>query len=164
MRSQWGAIAKPYAKVLDLQHPQVPPLGHDPSNRKKKSVQYIFFYLWNTHKVWYKNLWKWHGNWNYMIFDLLTSPQGHQLTLGWKFYLHSDLLVIPSIWYATWPCLKKYFFDPLGTPSPPKSDPMDHDPGDRMKIPSDMFCILHLWEHTQSLVLKIFEIDMVTEI
>ena len=59
---------------------------------------------------------------------------------------------------------KKYFFDPLVTPSPPKSDPMDHDPGDRMKIPSDMFCILHLWEHTQSLVLKIFEIDMVTEI
>ena len=35
MRSQWGAIAKPHAKVLDNQHPQVPPLGHDPSNRKK---------------------------------------------------------------------------------------------------------------------------------
>ena len=38
-----------------------------------------------------------------------------------------------------------------GTQSPP----LRHDPGDRMKIPSDMICIFHLWEHTQNLFLKL---------
>ena len=41
----------------------------------------------------------------------------------------------------------KKFFDPLGTSSAPKSDP-----GSRIKIPSDMFCIFHLREQTLSLV------------
>ena len=48
MRSQWGAIAKPHAKVLDLQHPQVPPLGHDPSNRKKKILFNISSFICGT--------------------------------------------------------------------------------------------------------------------
>ena len=34
------------------------------------------------------------------------------------------------------------------TPAPPS----DHDPGDRMKISSDMFYNFNLWEHIQSLV------------
>ena len=33
-----------------------------------------------------------------------------------------------------------------------KVPPLGHDPGNRIKIPSDMFCIFHLCEHTQSLV------------
>ena len=35
MRSRWGAIANPHAKVFDPQQPQVPPLGHEQSNRIK---------------------------------------------------------------------------------------------------------------------------------
>ena len=48
----------------------------------------------------------------------------------------------PSIWYATWPCLKKNVWPP-GYPQCPKVPPLGHDPGDRIKIPSDMFCIFH---------------------
>ena len=70
MRSRWGAIANRHAKVFDPSAPSVPPLGHDPSNRMK--------ILSNIFSIWYKNLWNWHGNRNLMIFDLLTSPQGHQ--------------------------------------------------------------------------------------
>ena len=33
-----------------------------------------------------------------------------------------------------------------------KSPTPGHDPGGRMKIPSDMLYIFHLWEDTQSLV------------
>ena len=46
---------------------------------------------------------------------------------------------------------EKNLFDPLGTPVP-QVPPLRHDPGDRMKISSDIFCIFHLWEHTQGLV------------
>ena len=33
---------------------------------------------------------------------------------------------------------------PSPPPPPPKVPPLGHDPGDRIKIPSDMFCIFHL--------------------
>ena len=51
-----------------------------------------------------------------------------------------------------WISEKKNFLPPTphGTPSPTPG----LDPGGRMKIPSDMFYIFHLWEDTQSLVLK----------
>ena len=39
-----------------------------------------------------------------------------------------------------------------------------HDPENQMKIQSNMFYIFHLWEDTQSLGYKIFEIDFVIEI
>ena len=40
-------------------------------------------------------------------------------------------------------------FDP---PAPPNPNPWGmHDPGDRMKIPFNMFYIFHLWEDTLSL-------------
>ena len=54
------------------------------------------------------------------------------------------------------------FFDPLGTQRP-KVPSLGHDPGNRIKIPSDMFCIFHLLEHTK-FGIKIFEIDMTTKI
>ena len=38
------------------------------------------------------------------------------------------------------------------TTSTPKSQTLGHDPGDRMKIPSNMFYIFHLVEDTHSLV------------
>ena len=83
----------------------------------------------------------------------LTSPQGHQFDPRMKILLafcsarHPRRFDIPydHVW-------KKNFFWPLGTPSIPKVPPLGHDPGDWIKIPSDMFFIFHLWEHTQSLV------------
>ena len=46
---------------------------------------------------------------------------------------------------------EKKFFDPQPPTVPPSPTP-GHDPGGRMKIPSDMLYIFHLWEDTQSLV------------
>ena len=89
---------------------------------------FCIFYLWEhtqnlVHKIWYKNLWNWHGNKNLMIFDLWPHPKVTSLTLGWKFYLHSVLLVIPFdlIYHMT--MFEKKIFGPLGTPSAPKSHP-----------------------------------------
>ena len=148
MRSPWGSIANPHAKVFDPQHPQVTPLEHDPSSRMKIMFN-MSFICENTHKVWYKILWNWHGNWNLMIFDLLTSPKVASLTLGWKFYLHSVLLITPVDLICHMTMFEIIFFWPPGHPSAP---PLGHDPGDRMNILSDMFCIFLLWEYTQSLV------------
>ena len=113
----------------------------------------ISFICENTHKVWYKNLWNWHGNRNLMIFDLWPHPKVTSLTLGRKFYLYFALLVIPvDLIYHMTILEKKRIFWPSWHPLRPKVPPLGHDPGDRMKISSDMFCIFHLWEHTQSLV------------
>ena len=77
-----------------------------------------------------------------MIFDLLTSPQGHQFDPRVKILL--------AFCSARNPCRFDmphdhvlFFFDPLGTQRP-KVPPLGHDTGDRMKVPSDMFCVLHL--------------------
>ena len=82
-----------------------------------------------------------------MIFDLLTSPQDHQLDPRMKILLafcsarHPRRFDMPHdiVW-------KKIFFDPPGYPQRPKVRPLGHDQGDRMKI-------LYLG-------IKIFEIDM----
>ena len=75
---------------------KVPPLGHDPGDRiKSRLICFVSFICENTHKIWYKNLWNWHGNRSLMIFDLWPPPKVTSLTLGWKLYLHSVLLVIP---------------------------------------------------------------------
>ena len=83
------------------------------------------------------------------------------LTLGWKFYLHFVLLVIPVdlICQMT---MFEFFLTPPWYPKASKVPPLGHDQGDR--ILSDIFCICHLWEHTQSLVKKIFEIEILTKI
>ena len=137
------------------QFPKVPPLGHDTGDRIKiPSNIFVSFICENTHKVWYKNLWHWHGNRNLMIIDLWPHPKVTSLTLGWKFYLHSVLLVIPVnlICHMTTFEKKKY---PLGTQAP-----QSPTQGDRMKISSDMFWIFHLWEHTQSLVQKSLKLTL----
>ena len=46
MRSRWGAIANPQAKVFDPPAPPSPTPGAWPQQQNKNSVQYIFFYLW----------------------------------------------------------------------------------------------------------------------
>ena len=54
------------------------------------ALSLTFFYLLfvKTHKKFgIKNLWNWHGNRNLMIFDLLTSLQGHQFDPRMKILL-----------------------------------------------------------------------------
>ena len=139
--------------------PKSHPLGHDPGNRMKNSFNlFSIFYFWEyTHKVWYKNL-KLNGIW------LLTSPWGHQFDPSVKFYLYSVVLIIPVNLICHMTMLeKKEKLWPNGHPQRPKVPPLGHDQGDRMKFLFDMFYIFYLWEHTQSLVYKIFEIDFVIE-
>ena len=65
-----------------------PTLGHDQCDRIKSClVCFVSFICENTHKVWYKNLLNGHVNQNLMIFDLLTSSQGHQFDPRMKIFL-----------------------------------------------------------------------------
>ena len=81
-----------------------------------------------------------------MIFDLLTSSQGHQFDPRVKIFTCTHFVsTSPSIWYATWPCSKKFFCPP----EHPQVPSLGHDQGVRTKISFDMFYLL---EHTQSLV------------
>ena len=86
------------------------------------SICFLSYICENTHRVWYKNLWNWRGYQNLMIFDLLTSPQGHTFDPRIKILLafcsarHPRRFDMPHnhVWN---------FFDPLGTPSTPMFDP-----------------------------------------
>ena len=67
----------PRLSFWSSQHPQVPPLGHDPSNRMKILFNmFSIFYLWEHAQslVFEIDM----ITEILMIFDLLTSPQGHQ--------------------------------------------------------------------------------------
>ena len=68
-----------------------------------------------------------------MIFDLSPHPKVTSLTLGWNFYLHSVLLVIPVdlIYHMT--MFENFFFDPLGTTSAPESHPWGITQGTELK-------------------------------
>ena len=99
--------------------------------------------------------------WWYLTFWLHSKVTS--LTLGWKFYLHSVLLVIPVDLIC-----HMAMFEILLTPwapQRPKVPPLGHDPGDRMKIPSDTFCIDLSFVRTHAKFgIKISEIDFVIEI
>ena len=108
---------------------QSPPLGHDQGDRMKiLSDMFCIFHSYNTHKVWYKNFWNWHVNQNLMIFDLLTSPQGHQFDPRMKILLafcsacHPPQFDMPhdNVW-------KKIFLTP-SAPQRPKVWPLGHGP------------------------------------
>ena len=162
MRSRWGAIANRHAKVFDPQHPQVPPLGHEPSNRIKILFIFFSFICENMHKVWYKNLWNWHGNWNLMMFDLLTSPQGHEFDPRIKILL--------AFCSARHPCRFDMPHDHVWiflTPWAPPS-PLSPTPGawPRRRNENPVWYVLYLsFMRTHiKFGIKIYEIDMVTEI
>ena len=114
----------PTLKFLNPQHPKSHPLGMTQATEWKFSlICFISLICENTHKVCYKHLWNWLCNWNQMIFDLLTSPKGHQFDPGWKFYLHPVCLIIPVNLICNMTMLKKKKFGPLPTPAAPKSHP-----------------------------------------
>ena len=99
-----------------------------------------------------------------MIFDFWPCPKVTSLTLGWKFYLHSVLLVIPVDFIYHMTMFEKKFFWPPGHPQRPKVPPMGHDPGDRMKIPSVWYVLYLTFVRTHTKFgIKIFEIDFVIE-
>ena len=79
-----------------------------------------------------------------MIFDLLTSPQGHQFDPRMKM-----LLALCSAHHSVDLICHMTMFEKINYLTPwasqrPKVPTLEHDPGDRIKIPSDMFCIFHL--------------------
>ena len=133
-----GHHRNPHAKVFDSpKHPQVPP--RDMTLATECSICFLSFICENTHKVWYK-IFKIEL---LMIFDLLTSPQGHQFDSRMKMLLafccacHPRWFDMPHdhVWKKNWT---------PGHPQCPKVPPLGHDPGDRIKISFDMICIFHL--------------------
>ena len=102
---------------------------------KSYLICFVSFICENTNKVWYINLWNW------------PHPKVTSLTLAFWAARHTCWFDMPHdhVWI---------FFWLPGYPKCPKVPTLGHDKSDRMKILSDMFCIFHLWEHTQSLVYK----------
>ena len=100
-----------------------------------------------------------------MIFDLLTSPQGHQFDPRMKILLAFCLACHPRrfdmphdhVWI-------KKIFDPLCTPSAPKSDPWGMTQAKEWK--SRLICFVSFICENMHTVWyeKIFEIDFVIEI
>ena len=141
-------------KFLTPQHPQVPNPGAcmtEGTEWKSRLICFISFICEKTHKVLIKNLWNRLCNWDLMIFDLFAPPQGPRRRGPKKLcrcMCHSCKLLTHQIWLN----LGNKVFGPPNPPRYPQVPPLGHDPGDGMKIPSDMFYILQLWEDTQSLV------------
>ena len=161
MRSRWGAIANTHAKVLTPSTPKSLPWGMTPAI--EWTFCSIFFFCENTHTVWYENLWNWYGNRNLMIFDLLTSSKVTSLTLWWKFYLHSVLLVIPVDLICHMTMFEKNIFDPLGTPAPQSPTPWGMTQATEWK--SCLICFVSfICEDTHKVWYKIIKIDFVIEI
>ena len=109
------------------------------------------------HNVWFKKFWNWLCNIDIMIFDLLAPPQGPRGP-GPKQWCccmwHSCKYLTYKIW------LNFGFFLTPQPPRYPQVPPLVYDPGGQIKIPSDMFCIFHLWEDIQSLVLKTLKLTL----
>ena len=123
------------------------------------SICFLSFIFENTHKILYKNLWNWHGNRNLMIFDLWPHPKVTSLTLGWKFYLHSLLLIIPVdlIYHMTMFEKKKKL--PPGHPQRPKVPPWGQN-----KNPVWYVLYLSFVRTHTKFGIKICEIDFIIEI
>ena len=86
-----------------------------------------------------------------MIFDLWPLPKAQGGGGPKNCAVACAIHVSNSHTNAGWISDKKYF-DPPNPPQYPKVPPLGHDPGSRIKLPSDMFFVFHLWEDTQSLV------------
>ena len=85
----FGPIANPHAKVSDPPStPKSGPWGMIPATEWKFcSICFLSFFCKNACKVWYKNLRIHMVVKNLMVFDLLTSLQGHQFDPRMKILL-----------------------------------------------------------------------------
>ena len=117
----WASSQIPTLKFLTPPAPCSPTPGHDLGNRMKIRFNVFYLLFVRTHtkfgiKIFEIDM--------LMIFDLLTSPQGHQFDPRMKM-----LLAFRSARHPRWFDMlhdhdwKKIFFDPLGTPSALKSHP-----------------------------------------
>ena len=100
-------------------------------------IFHIFYLLEHTQSlVWI--LWSWHCNWNLLMFDLLTSPQGHKFDHGVKILFalctthHSRQFDMPHNH------VKRDILCHCAHP-PPQVPPVGHDPGVRTKSRSICF-------------------------
>ena len=125
-------------------------------------ICFVSFIYENTHKVWYKNLWNWHCNLNLMIFDLLTSSQGHQFDPRIKnllaFYSARHPLQFDMPHDHVW-----IFLTPWAPPAPQSPTP---GAWPMQKNGNPVWYVLYLSfvrTHTK-FGIKIFEIDFVIEI
>ena len=120
-RSRWGAIANPHAKVFDSpKHPQVPTRGMTLATEWKFcSICFLSFICENAHKVWYKifeiDI--------LMIFDLLTSPQGHQFDPKMKMLLEFCSARHPRRFDMSHDHIWKNKLSPSATPVPKSPRP-----------------------------------------
>ena len=127
-------------------------------------ICFVIFVCENTHKVWYKNLWNWHVNQDLMIFDLLTSPQGHQFDPRMKILLAFCSAHHPYRFDMPHDHFEKKIFWPPWHPQCPKVRPLGHNPGDRIKNPIWYVLYLSFVRTNTKFGIKIFEIDFVIEI
>ena len=124
--------------------------GAWPWQQNENSVQYVFYLLFvRTHtkfgiKIFEIDM--------LMIIDPFTSPQGHQFDPRMKMLCSFCSARHPRQFDMLHDHVWKKIVWPPGYSLCPKVPPLGHDPDDRIKIPFDMFCITHLWEHTQNLV------------
>ena len=153
-------------KATNKQTNQVQTLGHDSGDKNENCIWYVFkcFIFENSHKVWYKNLWYWLCNWNLMIIDLVTSPQGHQFDLKVKILLafcsyHPPVNLICHMTIFE----KKNCFDPLGTHDTPKSHPGAWSRRQNKNPVRYVSYLLYVRTHTK-FGIKNFEIDLVIKI
>ena len=161
-RSRWGAIANPHAKVFDSPSTPKSHLGAWPWQQNENSVQYVFYLLFvRTHtkfgiKIFEIDM--------LMIFDLLTAPQVHQFDPRMKMLLafcsahHPRRFDMPHghVW-------KKFFLTPWAPPVPLSPTPGAW-PRRQNKNPVWYVLYLSFVRTYTKFCIKIFEIDMVTEI
>ena len=118
MRSQWGAIPSPQAKVFYPPASPSPTSGTWPQQQNENFVFYLLFVRTHTkYGIKSLKLIKW-----YLTF--WPHPKVTSLTLGWKFYLHSVLLAIPMDLICHMTMFEKNkFLTPL-VPQRPKVPPL----------------------------------------
>ena len=100
-----------------------------------------------------------------MIFDLWPRPKVTSLTLGWKFYLHSVLLVIPVdlIDHMTMIEKKNFFLTHWAPPAPQSPTPGAWPRGQNKNPVWYVLYLSFVRTHTK-FGIKIFKIDFVIEI
>ena len=143
--------------------PSTMPPGHDPLGQIWKILYLISSTLQALRfDMLYDHVWQ---NWIFLTPPPPLSPKYHPqgMTHGpnlknivFNFFYSSS----PSIWYATWPCLTKFYFWPPPPPAPPPPPPHTHThtqgmtQGSHRKTRIRMFYShWYPWLHTQNFVL-----------
>ena len=122
------------------------------------SICFLSFICENMHKAWHIFFWNWHGNLNSMIFDLLTSLQGH------KFDPRMEIAFCSARHPRRFECHMTMFdfFDPLCIPAPQSPTP---GAWPRRQNKNPVWYVLYLsFVRTHiKFGIKIFEIDFVID-